>query len=165
MTGNEIKGLKKVGLHPISLINVTYNAGDLLEQTILSVIEHFDEIDEFIIIDGQSTDNTLAIIEKYKSYITFHISEPDKGIYDAMNKGWRQANNDNYILFLGSGDLLGNLPGSQSFAKAPILAGEVQIGAKFLYKPKTDIRLKLGNTLHHQALLIKKSLHIPPRLI
>ncbi len=67
-----------------------------------------------------------------------------------------------YILFLGCGDLLVNMPDIESFKKAGIIAGKVQIGEFFLFRPKTDIRLKLGNTLHHQALFIKKSLHILP---
>ena len=146
----------------ISIITVSYNSADALESTILSVVANYSYIDNYIIIDGASTDGTIDIIKKYQQYVTYWVSEPDKGIYDAMNKGWEKAPNDSYVLFLGCGDKLENMPDIESFKKAGIIAGTVQIGKKFLFKPKTDIRLKLGNTLHHQALFIKKSLHVLP---
>lgn len=89
----------------ISIITVVYNAADSLEETILSVInQNFDDF-EFIIIDGGSTDGTLEIIKKHQDQITLWISEPDNGIYDAMNKGISKAKGD-FIYFLGGDDLL-----------------------------------------------------------
>lgn len=89
----------------ISIITVVYNAIDSLEETILSVInQNFDDF-EFIIIDGGSTDGTLDIIKKHQDQITLWISEPDSGIYDAMNKGICKAKGD-FIYFLGGDDLL-----------------------------------------------------------
>ena len=71
----------------ISIITVAYNAAGTIEQTIKSVVNQSYENLEYIIIDGGSTDGTLDIIKKYKDRIDFWISEPDKGIFDAMNKG------------------------------------------------------------------------------
>jgi len=71
----------------VSIITVVYNGDKYLEQTINSVINQSYNNIEYIIIDGGSTDNTLNIISKYKDRIDYIISEPDKGIYDAMNKG------------------------------------------------------------------------------
>ena len=89
----------------ISVITVVYNAVATLEETILSVInQDFDNF-EFIIIDGRSTDGTIEIIKKYQNKITLWISEPDKGIYDAMNKGIKLAKGD-FVYFLGGDDLL-----------------------------------------------------------
>lgn len=87
----------------ISVITVCFNAEKTIEETILSVTNQTYENTEFIIIDGKSTDNTLSIIQKYNKRIATVISEPDKGIYDAMNKGMRLATGD-FVIFLGADD-------------------------------------------------------------
>ena len=86
-----------------SIITVTYNAESVLEDTLQSVISQTYHHVEYIIIDGASKDSTLSIIDRYKDRITKVISEPDKGLYDAMNKGMRQATGD-YLCFLNAGD-------------------------------------------------------------
>ena len=88
----------------ISIITIAKNEEKTIERTILSVINQsaIKEI-EYIVIDGKSSDNTLKIIEKYKDKISKIISEPDFGIYNAMNKGIKSANGE-YILFLNAGD-------------------------------------------------------------
>lgn len=78
----------------ISIITVVYNGAKTLEQTIQSVINQTYDNIEYIIIDGGSTDGTLEIIEKYDKHIAKWVSEPDKGLYDAMNKGIRMANGE-----------------------------------------------------------------------
>lgn len=88
-----------------SIITVTYNAEKVLEDTIQSVIAQTYHHIEYIIIDGASKDSTQAIIEKYRPYIHLAVSEPDKGIYDAMNKGLALATGD-YLCFLNAGDSL-----------------------------------------------------------
>ena len=88
----------------ISIITATLNSGTSLEKTILSVLNQSYENVEHIIIDGGSKDNTLEILEKYKNnYKVRWISEPDKGISDAFNKGLRIAKGE-YINFQGAGD-------------------------------------------------------------
>ena len=71
----------------ISIITVVYNGSKTLEQTIQSVLNQTYKNIEYIIIDGGSTDGTLDIMKKYDNHINYWISEPDKGLYDAMNKG------------------------------------------------------------------------------
>ena len=88
-----------------SIITVTYNAEAVLEDTIQSVISQTYHNVEYIIIDGASTDRTLDIVHKYKERIHQVVSEPDKGLYDAMNKGIRRATGD-YLCFLNAGDEL-----------------------------------------------------------
>lgn len=88
-----------------SIITVTYNADKVLEATIQSIISQTYKDIEYIIIDGGSKDKTLSIVEKYKNHIAKVISEPDKGLYDAMNKGLRVATGD-YVCFLNAGDTL-----------------------------------------------------------
>lgn len=92
--------------HPtpkFSIITVTYNAEAVLEDTIQSVISQTYHQLEYIIIDGASKDRTLEIANKYKEHITRIVSEPDKGLYDAMNKGIALATGD-YLCFLNAGD-------------------------------------------------------------
>lgn len=86
--------MKNVNQPLVSIITVVYNGEKYLEQTIKSVINQTYNNIEYIIIDGGSTDGTHSIIEKYKHNITCFVSEPDKGLYDAMNKGIAIANGE-----------------------------------------------------------------------
>lgn len=88
-----------------SIITITYNAERWLERTILSVLSQSYPNIEYILIDGASKDKTVEIIKQYESGIASWISEPDKGLYDAMNKGLKRATGD-YVWFLNAGDTL-----------------------------------------------------------
>lgn len=88
-----------------SIITVTYNAERWLERTILSVLSQSYPHIEYIVIDGASTDKTVEIIRQYEAGIASWVSEPDKGLYDAMNKGLARATGD-YVWFLNAGDTL-----------------------------------------------------------
>ena len=70
----------------ISVVTVTYNCIGVLEDTLKSVISQEYSNVEYIVIDGKSSDGTLNLIDKYKDHISILVSEPDKGIFDAMNK-------------------------------------------------------------------------------
>ncbi|MDD5598543.1 MAG: glycosyltransferase family 2 protein [Victivallaceae bacterium] len=78
----------------ISIITVCYNSAEYLEEAVKSVLSQDYDNFEYIIIDGGSTDGTLDIIRKYEDRLAYWISEPDKGLYDAMNKGIAQASGD-----------------------------------------------------------------------
>ena len=77
--------------HIISICTPTFNSEKYLEKTIKSVIGQGYKNIQFIIIDGGSTDKTIEIIKKYKNHIDYWVSEKDKGIYDAWNKGLKVA--------------------------------------------------------------------------
>lgn len=92
--------------HPtprFSVITVCYNAEVTLEDTIQSVISQTYHHVEYIIVDGASKDRTMDIVNRYRERISVVVSEPDKGLYDAMNKGIRLATGD-YLCFLNAGD-------------------------------------------------------------
>ena len=91
----------------ISIITVVYNGEKYLEETIKSVINQTYSNIEYIIIDGGSTDGTLDIIKKYKSKINYWVSESDKGISDAFNKGIILSHGDS-VLMLNAGDIFNN---------------------------------------------------------
>jgi glycosyltransferase involved in cell wall biosynthesis len=78
----------------ISIITVVYNTAATLEQTMLSVLNQSYPSKEYIVIDGGSTDGSVEIIRKYESQLAYWVSETDKGIYDAMNKGIARANGE-----------------------------------------------------------------------
>ena len=87
----------------LSVITVTYNAQDTLERTLKSVQEQSYSSVEHIIMDGKSKDHTIELIRRYKNPQIKCVSEPDKGIYDAMNKAAALATGD-YLCFLNAGD-------------------------------------------------------------
>ena len=101
-----------MGAIKISLITVTFNAGATIEHCIQSVISQTYKNVEYIIVDGGSTDATCQIVNKYGSEINHFVSEPDRGIYDAMNKGINFA----------TGDIVGMLNADDYFSDSSVLA-------------------------------------------
>lgn len=95
----------------ISVITISYNAAETIEETILSVVNQDYADIEYIIVDGGSTDQTKTIVDKYRSQISKFISEPDNGIYDAMNKG----------LDLATGDIIAVLNADDVYADDSVL--------------------------------------------
>src|SRR5690606_11240452 len=94
--------------HPkLSVITIVYNNIKDIERTIISVIKQSYNNIEYIIVDGASTDGTVDVIKKYDQEISKWISEPDSGIYNAMNKGLALATGD-YVLFMNSVDEIYN---------------------------------------------------------
>src|ERR1700746_2743427 len=87
----------------LSVITINFNDANGLEKTINSVLSQTVPNIEFIIIDGASTDKSVETIERFSDKIAYWISEKDKGIYDAQNKGAAKATGD-YLLFMNSGD-------------------------------------------------------------
>lgn len=108
---------KTVSDMKVSIITVTHNSGKYLDDCIQSVIKQNYRNIEHIIVDGKSTDNTLSIIKKYHPYIAKWISETDRGMYDAINKGMIMATGD-IIGILNSDDMLVGEDVIESIVKA-----------------------------------------------
>lgn len=89
----------------ISIVTVVFNAATTLEKTIQSVAQQTYKDIEYVVVDGGSTDGTMDIVRKNERYITKWVSERDKGIYDAMNKGVKLCSGQ-WIYFLGADDVL-----------------------------------------------------------
>jgi glycosyltransferase involved in cell wall biosynthesis len=89
----------------LSIITINLNNRDGLEKTLKSVISQSTHDFEWIVLDGGSTDGSKELIEKYSKYMSYHVCEPDNGIYNAMNKGIMASHGD-YLIFLNSGDYL-----------------------------------------------------------
>ena len=165
-----------------SIITVTYNAAATIEATLLSVRQQTYRHFEHLIIDGASKDNTLYIIYKYKDDTIKVFSEPDKGLYDAMNKGIRMASCD-YLCFLNAGDTFHEVDTLEKIANTisttphelpSILYGETAIvnaERQFLHMRRhkapdvlTWKSFQQGMLVCHQAFLVKRTLAEPYNL-
>ncbi|QQL48881.1 glycosyltransferase [Mucilaginibacter ginkgonis] len=158
----------------LSVITVVYNNAADIERTLKSVINQTYTKIEYVVIDGASTDGTLDILKQYQDNITTLISEPDKGIYDAMNKGLEIATGD-YVLFMNSGD---EIYADNTVAKvfesgdeADIYYGETEmidgigksLGRRRHKAPNkfTWKSFKYGMSISHQAIYVRRSLAEP----
>lgn len=117
----------------ITIITVCYNSVATLERTILSVAnQNYIDI-EYIVVDGNSKDGTLDLIKNYQDKITHWISEPDKGLYDAMNKG----------IALATGDLIGILNSDDTFYTTNVVAEIAN------FHKQNSIDASVGNIIQH----------------
>jgi len=141
----------------ISIITVVYNGEQFLEETILSVLNQSYENIEYIIIDGGSSDGTLNIIKKYEDKIDYWVSEPDKGIYDAMNKGIDIATGE-WVNFMNAGDKILFLDSRDFFTKKSTYTNYFYDYEKFgvFRKPLSKTYLT-RNTPCHQSIIYKRS--------
>lgn len=111
-----VKTCERMSLPLVSVITVTRNAADELRRTLESVLVQKYPRVQFLVIDGGSADGTLAILEEYKDSVEF-VSEPDSGVYDAMNKGLDRARGE-WVIFMNSGDRFASVDALQSFVDA-----------------------------------------------
>lgn len=119
---------------------------------------------DYLVIDGGSTDETINVIRENEERLAGWLSEPDQGVYDAMNKGWAMAAPESYMLFLGAGDTLLALPEKMQLANSmsEVVYGSVSLEGGAVFHPRNGFWMKLYNSVHHQALLVPKQLHPEP---
>ncbi|WP_186576583.1 glycosyltransferase family 2 protein [Aquibacillus kalidii] len=153
----------------VSIITVCYNSEELIEGTIKSIMSQTYENIEYIVVDGASKDSTAEIIEEYSDHITHWVSEPDKGIYDAMNKGLSMvSDSSSFVNFMNSGDEFLNNDTIEkviSFAKGQDTLPDVVYGDIIYnnqvrrYPNKLSYLFLSRKTLCHQAVFFKSDKH------
>jgi len=150
----------------LSIITINYNDKVGLERTLKSVVTQTYKAFEFLVIDGGSTDGSKELIEANKANINYWVSEPDKGIYNAMNKGILKANGE-YLLFINSGDELFSPTvleeNIQFIHTEDLIYFNINVVGKqesFIKKYPSNITFSylFEDTLPHPATCIKKSL-------
>ena len=150
----------------ISVITINYNNAEGLRRTITSVLKQTYGNLQYLVIDGNSTDDSKAILTQFKQEISYAVSEPDRGIYDAMNKGIRAADGD-YLLFLNSGDVFVNDAVIAESVAAGLTADLVSANLRFvengtsrIWMPPETLSFDLfyKGSLPHPSTFIKKEL-------
>ncbi len=150
----------------ISIVTVVYNGASHIEETIASVVNQEYPRIQYIIIDGGSTDNTLEIVNRYADKIDIIVSEPDKGIYDAMNKSIPYCKGD-WVNFMNAGDvfyspeILHRIFSNQAVSEGDLIYGnhEVSYGSfKVMKIPRPIQQLWKGMTIQHQSTFTKTEL-------
>jgi len=154
--------LRKWRRKRFSVITPTFNSGPKLAATINSVLSQKQELFEYIIVDGGSTDETLSIIRKYGRQIKW-ISEKDRGVYDAMNKGIGMARGQ-YLYFLGAGDLLK----ANIFERVDQIIGDVPltfvygnvnwVGREVIYFGEFDADMLAKSNICHQSIFYEQTI-------
>jgi glycosyltransferase involved in cell wall biosynthesis len=147
----------------VTVVTVVYNGAEHLERTIRSIINQSYNNIEYIIIDGGSTDGTVDIIKKYDQTVDYWVSEPDNGIYDAMNKGVSLACGD-WINFMNAGDIFSDETTLQQvFSDIMNYSTYDCIYSDTLFNYKSGSQL-ITCDIHkrriiHQSIIYKKHLH------
>jgi glycosyltransferase involved in cell wall biosynthesis len=152
----------------IAVVTVVWNDARHIEQTLESVLGQAYPRLEHIVVDGGSTDGTAALIERYRARLAAFVSEPDRGLYDAMNKGLALCRPDAYVYFLNSGDLFNGAdalvrtfaslePGICTDWPALVLAPVIKRGGAEVLLP---VRLgrRLGMPACHQGIFCRQPL-------
>lgn len=130
--------------YKISIITICFNAEKDIEKTLVSVIGQDYKNKEYIIIDGQSKDGTLDIIKKYEKYYSKLVSEPDKGIFDAMNKGLNYASGD-WVIFMNAGDCFYDKKVLSKIFEQKDYKGKIIIYGNTQYLRKTSNDIEIAN--------------------
>ena len=151
----------------ISIVTINYNNKIGLNKTIESVVNQTYKNFEYIIIDGGSTDGDVEIIKTYQNQINYWVSEPDKGIYNAMNKGIKVASGD-FIIFMNSGDNFTNLSileevQSKLTSHFDIYYGDcikikLHSNRRKTYPEKLNFSFFYTGSLNHQSTFFKRTL-------
>ena len=171
---NDLQRPRKVGLSEVAsqhgakmplltILIVVFNDCDELQKIVASILPfHCAEL-EIVVIDGFSKDGTAQLLENFGDAVDYWLSEPDKGIYDAMNKGVRAAKST-YLLHLNAGDRLLEIPWENlrqcAAEKIDVVCCRVLLDSTVVFTSYTGLRSKLDNTWHHQGTFYRQEAHL-----
>ncbi len=161
----------------LSIITITFNAEKFLGRTIASVEQQVFKDFEYLLIDGNSTDKTLEIAQKSRNLFSKIVSEPDKGLYDAMNKGLKLATGD-YVWFMNAGDEIATADITKKLyeitttQKPDVIYGETlftnnegevlgkrsELTPHKLPEELTWEKMKLGMLVCHQSFIVRREI-------
>jgi glycosyltransferase involved in cell wall biosynthesis len=146
----------------VSIIIVVFRAKHELQSLLESIFAIASPEVEVIVIDGGSDDETINLLREWSDRIEYWLSEPDTGIYNAMNKGLTAATGD-YILHLNAGDKLRRIPVDdlrRSLADGiDVVSCQVLIDDSITFSPRSELRLRIENAWHHQGTLYRRLAH------
>ena len=152
----------------LSIITICYNIKDEIERTCKSIVNQTWQDFEWIVVDGGSTDGTVDILKKYQKKMSVFISEPDKGIYNAMNKGIKLAKGK-WLNFMNGGDCFATKDVLEKVFKNKDYAADVLYGYLHLYRPNGAEEVRqypdkitkeyfYNSTIGHQASFVRHDL-------
>ncbi|MGC1781920.1 MAG: glycosyltransferase [Acidobacteriaceae bacterium] len=157
--GRRIRGDVRAKPPLVSIVTVVFRDKDELEE-ILKNLSTFDPADfELIVIDGGSKDGTVELLQQWDHKVDYWLSEPDSGIYDAMNKGAKAATGT-YLLHLNAGDRLKHLPvqdlSNAYMEEIEVASFRVSLDDGLEFRPSSGLLLRFQNTLHHQGTFYRR---------
>jgi glycosyltransferase involved in cell wall biosynthesis len=163
--GRRIRGIRPAGgpgVPMVSVILAVYNAGEALERTLMSVLRQKYPSLELVIIDGGSRDGTIDRIRRFEEDVDYWVSEPDRGVYDAYNKGVRLAAGE-WLYFIGAGDELADQDTVERIFSPPpvgkLIYGNVRWGDTGKIYDGRFTKLKLcRRNICHQAVFYRRDL-------
>jgi rhamnosyltransferase len=151
---------------PIAVVTVCRNPGPALREALASVRALADSRVRHIVIDGASTDGSVEYLAGIGATLHHWRSEPDTGIYDAMNKGWSAAPADAWVIYIGADDRLLCIPSPAELRAAEAAGHRIVYGTTLRgttpFRSRLDSTIRVRNTLHHQSLLIAKPVSPAP---
>lgn len=147
----------------LSIVTICYNIKNVIEMTCESIVNQTWQDFEWIVVDGGSTDGTLDILNKYKDRIDILVSEPDNGVYNALNKGIKLANSE-WINFMNGGDRFYDNEVLEKVFKDKTYDADILYGWQYFARSKVFRKFKdnidryylCSNALGHQAIFYKK---------
>lgn len=155
----------------LSIITVCFNVELTLRECLHSIVREKTSDIEYLVIDGASTDGTLAIVREYQEFIDLFVSEPDGGIFEAMNKGLLEASGE-FVAFLNADDVY--LPGAIAAILDAIYKGRAEVDVFYgdwiavdangvVHARRADHRLRYRYSLCHQAIAARRAIFPSPQ--
>lgn len=147
----------------VSIVVVVFREREELRELLQSILAHTGADMEVVVVDGGSDDGSVEVLREFNHAIDYWVSEPDAGIYDAMNKGLLAARGE-YALHLNAGDRLLELPLEQLRRclreKVDVASCRVLIDGERVFIPRTGFPMRIDNWWHHQGTFYRRAAHL-----